>query len=72
MHSAQIIDCASPPVSPHCEEAQEPRNKEYKQFRMDHSSKTSLAATIEDVLMCFCVIRYYLPKTGSFPQSRSY
>ena len=50
MHGAKIIKLASLPIGHLSEEAQEARNKDYREYRRYHSRKFSRTATNEDVM----------------------
>lgn len=50
IHGEQIIKSAVLPIDALSEEAQECRNKDYKNFRINYSRKRSRKATNEDIL----------------------
>lgn len=51
IHGAQIISTSILPVGTLGEEASEARNKDYKNFRLDHARKHSRQANLEDVFL---------------------
>lgn len=50
LHGKEIIKHAALPIGTLSEEAQEARNKDYKQYRLNHSRKCSRLFTNEDVM----------------------
>ena len=55
IHGKEIIECAVLPIGALSEEAQESRNKDYKNFRMNHGRKCSRLATNQDIMNQFLV-----------------
>lgn len=71
MHGSKIISAAILPIGMLTEEAQEARNKEYRQYRLGHSRKCSRSATNEDVMhMLLVTSDPYINKFRVKPKSK--